>query len=101
MGNFARRGWIQLLAVGTLVSPGATQEMAMVERSPRFLYAASPTTEPKVVDGRRIPVLHRRIALHLNGATLREALAAITEQTGLHFVYSRDETPVVAPVHVR
>src|SRR5688500_10244268 len=98
------RGQALLLGgiVAGAVPAGATaQELALAERGPRFLYAATPKSVPKPVDVKRTPVLRQQVSLQRDGVTLRAALAAITEQTGLRFVFSRDEIATDTRVHLR
>ncbi|HEY9514135.1 MAG TPA: TonB-dependent receptor, partial [Gemmatimonadaceae bacterium] len=52
------------------------------------------------VDPSRTPMLSRRIALDLHGATVETALNAISEATGLRFAYSRAVVPVDRPVQL-
>ncbi|MFI5239427.1 MAG: TonB-dependent receptor plug domain-containing protein, partial [Gemmatimonadales bacterium] len=62
------------------------------DTAPRFFASLSPVPIP--VDIARTPVLQRRIALDLEGATLGKALQAIGDASGLHFAYSRAVVPV-------
>ena len=90
------------LLASTLGSLSAeAQELALAERGPRFLFTAAVGRAPKPVDVGRTPVLRRRIALEVDGATLAQALAEITRQSGLAFVYSRDVISPESPVRLR
>lgn len=69
-------------------------------RGPRFLYAANDRARPLELDASRTPMLRQRVSLHLAGTPIGEAIDAITAQTGIRFVYSREELPAGARVHV-
>ncbi|HEX7545928.1 MAG TPA: carboxypeptidase-like regulatory domain-containing protein, partial [Gemmatimonadaceae bacterium] len=61
---------------------------------PRFLLVSTDSTQPPaVVDPSDVPMLRRRIAVHLSGATRREALRQIARASGLEFVYANDLVP--------
>jgi TonB-linked SusC/RagA family outer membrane protein len=81
------------------------QELQLAEnssRGPRFLYADVPGKSKTVpVDIARTPVLTRKIALNLEGVTVREALTAITQQSGINLIYGRDVVPEEARVRLR
>lgn len=81
-----------LLLAGPLFGATANAQQWVGEqpaaRSPRFLLASSAAPVP--VDARRVAALRRRISLDLPDATLDEALAAISRQSGIHFMYSKD-----------
>jgi outer membrane receptor protein involved in Fe transport len=87
-------------ALGGLVGASA-QDLALAGRGPRFLFADNPEATPRAIDVRAVRVLRDRIALDLDGATLADALGAITRQTGLKFVYSADVVPADSRVHLR
>jgi TonB-dependent SusC/RagA subfamily outer membrane receptor len=74
--------------------PGSTGD----DRGPQFLLAASSRLVP--VDLERTPVLRKRISLHLDGATLEEALRAISAQAELDLVYDGAALPRGGRVHV-
>ncbi len=86
--------------VGRPTGAGA-QEVALAGRGPRFLFAATPKAAPKPLDLRSAPVLRKEIVLQLDGATLPEALSAITRETGLAFVYGLDLLPAEGRVSLR
>ncbi len=69
-----------------------TQEYASSDsRAPRFLYADGPGTSKTVpLDVTRTPILSKKISLNLEGVTVREALAAIQETSGLKLIYGRE-----------
>jgi hypothetical protein len=75
-------------------SPG--QQVAL--GGPRFLQSAAPGAAP--IDPRSVPVLQRRVTLSAEQSTLGAALQAITTQTGVRFLLSRDVVPVMARVRV-
>ena len=77
------------------------QQIALADRGPRFLFAPKPDVAPRPVDVRSAPLLREQVALDLDGATVADALAAITRQTGVAFVYSRDVLSTDARVHLR
>ncbi|HEY9517389.1 MAG TPA: TonB-dependent receptor [Gemmatimonadaceae bacterium] len=66
----------------------------MSESAPRFLANLPASSAWAPLDPARTPILRRRIALELRGATVASALDAITSATGLHFAYSSAEVPV-------
>ncbi|MDB4879651.1 MAG: putative outer membrane protein [Gemmatimonadetes bacterium] len=68
-------------------------------RAPQFLLAASPRAIP--IDVAKTPILMRRIALSLDGASYREAIAAIVEQSGFPITYSDDDMPAGRRVQLR
>lgn len=75
----------------TLPAQGsAQQQVAMGGEQPRFFVAASPKSPPRAVDAGSVPLLRQQITLEVNAGTLAEALAAITQKTGLAFVYAPD-----------
>jgi len=86
--------WICLLIVAVLGSAGlgsaAAQDVALADRAPRFLYASTPGSVPQPVDVDRTPTLRQKVSLALENATLADALAEVSRQTGLRFVYSKD-----------
>ena len=92
---------LALVALMPGIAAAQGQELALAERGPRFLFASAPSARPKAVDVRRTPVLRRQISLEVDGSTLAEALADITRQSGLAFVYSRDVISPEARVHLR
>lgn len=69
------------------------------DRAPHFFLAAPGGTH--ALDISSTPVLARRIALDLDGATLKSALAAITNASGLSLAYSRDMVAMDTPVHLQ
>ncbi|MBX6330765.1 MAG: TonB-dependent receptor [Gemmatimonadaceae bacterium] len=92
---------IALLVLLAAPAAGAQQwpDTQPTVHGPRFLLASS--SSPVPVDVRRVAVLRRRIALDLPDASLDEALAAITAQSGLRFMYSNDVMRPSGRVHIR
>jgi hypothetical protein len=61
---------------------------------PRFLLVPADSTQtPAVIDPADVPMLRRRIAVHVSGVTRREALRQIARASGLEFVYANDLVP--------
>ncbi len=77
------------------------QRLGGGDTAPRFLLASSTSVAPVAVDAREMPTLRHRLTLHLEHATLEEALREITDQTGLRFSYSRDVVRVDSRVSIR
>ncbi|MGH7718149.1 MAG: carboxypeptidase-like regulatory domain-containing protein, partial [Gemmatimonadaceae bacterium] len=97
-----------LVLIGTMLVTGMVGRSAAAQdvrsdlaadRAPRFLLASSPV--PVRIDVSRTPVLLRRIAVDLRDASIEEALAAISEQAGLRFMYSKAMVPVDRTVRLR
>jgi outer membrane receptor protein involved in Fe transport len=90
------------ILVGLVLVRGAkAQEIATAshERGPRFLLAMATKVVP--IDVSKTAVLARRLDLELEGATLKQALAAIEAQSGLVLAYSDDAVPLDKRVHLR
>jgi hypothetical protein len=85
-----------LLALGSVgaVSVGLMAQEGRAwppEQAPRFLRVPADSTEaPTVVDPSDIPIFRRRIAMHLDNVTRREALNELSRASGLQFVYAND-----------
>lgn len=96
---------LRTVAVVTALLAGrnalAQQELAsnIPDRGPRFLLAQAPASVP--IDVSRTPVLRSRISLALDDVTLKQALAAISEEAGLDLAYSVETVPVAAHVRLR
>ncbi len=93
-----------LLALLTLPGLGRTATAqtladASLERGPRFLLASASRVSP--LDVATMPVLSRRLALELEGVTLKQALTAISRQSGLRLVYNDAVLPLGQLVHLR
>lgn len=87
---------LAFLLVGSasgVATPAAGQELALAERGPRFLYAASRTAEAVEVDASRSSALRRVVSLNLERPTVGKLLTAIEKQTGLRFAFSRAVVP--------
>lgn len=77
------------------IARGQDARLWLPADAPRFLMVSPDSTQPpSVIDPSDIPILRRRIAMHLAGASRRDALNAIARASGLQFVYAND---VVAP----
>lgn len=76
----------------------ASEGAAML--GPRFLLASN-SDNPRLLDIGRTPILARRIAINADGATVREALDAISAQAGFRIVYSTDVVLADARVHLK
>src|SRR5438270_10635565 len=79
----------------------AAQDLAQASpnRTPRFLLETA--RDKTLLDVARTPVLRHRLSLDLADASIGAALAAISAQTGLRFVYSKDALPAGTRVHLR
>ncbi len=90
-------------AVGMLIlwSPGEAQDLALAVNGPRFLYASAERDRPVEVDIARSALLRRRVSLAFDRPTVGGILTAISQQTGLEFVYSRETLPVERIVGLR
>ncbi|HEY9450567.1 MAG TPA: TonB-dependent receptor [Gemmatimonadaceae bacterium] len=90
------------MVFATLAAPLCAQEGkgGLDDNAPRFLANLPKGTAWAPVDPSRTPMLSRRIALDLHGATVETALNAISEATGLRFAYSRAVVPVDRPVQL-
>lgn len=93
-----------LLAMPGMGADGAlaAQETAAFEpqRGPQFLYATtSKSTVP--LDVARVPVLRQRLALDLQGVSLKDAIAQIAREAGIVLWYSDDVLRRDTPVHLR
>lgn len=96
-------GALALIAVATGlgVEHAVAQDVALSDRGPRFLFAATATSPARPLDVRRSSVLRQQLSLDLDGVTLDAALAEVTRQSGLAFVYSRDMLSPDARVNLR
>ncbi len=77
-----------LVSMVTLARSVGASAQAASNRGPQFLLASAAKLVPVDID--RTPVLQRRIALDLGGATIKEALAEISARSGLRLAYSDD-----------
>jgi outer membrane receptor protein involved in Fe transport len=93
--------WLALAGLFIIARPAPAQELAdaVSGRQPRFLLASGGSTVP--LDVARTPVLLQRLALDLDGVSLREALKAITSRTRLRLVYNDDVVPLETRVHLK
>src|SRR5262249_49894421 len=70
------------------------QELALVERAPRFLVPGPTHGSPPVeVEAARLPTLRRKLSLDFDNVRLSDALDAIARQTGVRFVYVQSVLP--------
>src|SRR5437762_5133833 len=90
---------ITLLAGGG--GRASAQDLALQGRTPRFMFVERPEADPRPSDARNTRALRGRISLDLDSATLADAPRAITQQTGLTFVYSGDVVPADSRVRLR
>lgn len=110
--HWSVRGWpargIVACTLATLVFAlvPASRLSAQIEsradgpHAPRFMLAMNGgRTEP--MDASRVPVLRQRLTLDLEGVTLKQAITAISRQSGLVIWYSDDVLRRNTPVHLR
>jgi hypothetical protein len=100
-----------LLTVGAalaLGAGGAPRGVAVAQpparevvRLPRFFVMPDDRSAPVPIDAARSPVLQRRLALDLDGASRRDALAAISQRSGVRIFYVDNQLDLAAPVHLR
>ncbi len=79
------------------------QEGAFSEtRGPRFLYTDIPgRTAPVALDISRTPILTHKIALNLDAVSVREAVGAIAQKSGLTLVFAPQMLPADVRVSLR
>ena len=83
-----------LMAAAPAATPAQTPNSWSPGDVPRFLLVPADSTQPPaVVDPADVPILRRRIAVHVSGSTRREALRQIGRASGLEFVYANDLVP--------
>ena len=70
---------VALLMMAALAnaSRSAAQDIASLERGPRFLLASATESKPVRTDPSRVPMLRNRISVRLEDVTLKEALDAM------------------------
>ncbi len=85
-------------ASGQLLSQQPSGDVA---RGPQFFYESTPGTQPVRLDVKRMPLLMRRITLHLENVTLDTALIAIMHEARLRLVYSRTVLPMEKRVSLK
>ncbi len=69
---------------------------------PQFLrFSPDSSLPPAVIDPASAPILLKRVALHLDGVTRRDALKEIGRVSGLQFVYALDVVPPADTVRLR
>lgn len=96
--------FVGLLGISlSLVAPLSRHALLAQEdqqvNAPRFLLVTNSGAVP--LDPDRTPSLQRRVAIDLNGATLKQALDIVSARSGLHLVYSDDLLPGNIRVHLR
>lgn len=79
-------GITKIVAAQAPNNPGAS--------GPRFLVASTSRDTPILVDESTIPVLRRRVSLHLTDVRLDEALRALADRAGMHLSYSKAFVPL-------
>src|SRR3712207_6612676 len=71
-------------------------------RGPQFLLAAALPSQPaRPVDAASVPVLRRRVTLALDNVSRAEAIAAISEASGLRLVYANGVIPSEGRVRLK
>src|SRR4051794_36956735 len=90
------------MAVSALGRSAHAQSLAYddTDRGPRFLLASASTSDPAPIDVSRTAILKRRLSLAFDGATVKQALAEISLQSGLKLVYSDEVIPDKGLVHL-
>ncbi|HWC74641.1 MAG TPA: TonB-dependent receptor [Gemmatimonadales bacterium] len=79
----------------------AQEALRLADRGPHFMYLPTAQSAPRPVDVSRTAVLRQRVALDLDGVSVPEALAEVTRQTGLAFVYTREVLPQATRVNLK
>jgi TonB-linked SusC/RagA family outer membrane protein len=87
------------LSVGGTAAAQQPSPESANRHPPQFLLAASPRAVP--IEVRKTPMLMREIALALDGATYREAIASIARQAEFPIAYSDDDMPAGRRVTLR
>lgn len=105
MGHFERRvlsvAFAAALSLAWVGEAGAQQQLAQLDRGPRFMEPSRGSGTPREVDVTRVSVLRRRVSLNREGATVAQLLHEIARQTGLLFAYNADVFPVDRVVGLR
>lgn len=83
------------------VMPLAGQVTEVAMRGPRFLVATSPSSAPVPLDVRQVAVFRQRVSLDLTDASLEQALAELTRQSGLRFMYSKNVLTIGSRVQLQ
>src|SRR5690606_37882112 len=73
----------------------------LASRSPRFLVASATSSRPVAAKPADAPMLFNRISVDFTNTTLGEALAEISEKSGLTLNYSDRVVPVLRMVRLR
>ncbi len=83
------------------IAAGQGQNVALSSRAPRFLWTEKPGRAPVEVKVGGNALLRRVVSLALDRPTVGTLLAAIEQQAGLRFGFSRDIVPVERTVTLR
>ncbi len=94
VSRIARSVACLILFAALVPHTASAQTLALASGGPRFLYASAKTTRPVEVNPTANVTLRRRVSLNLERPTVGSLLSAISRQTGLEFVYSRQVLPV-------
>src|SRR5439155_1900711 len=92
-------GVVAALPVLGLRLAGAQEQLAYSDRAPRFLAFVDGGVKP--VDVQRTAVLNQRLALDLDGVTVKVALEEIIARSALRLVYRDELLPPDKRVHLR
>lgn len=76
------------------------QSLALTDRSPRFLFASTPTAARVEIDVNRSAVLRRIVSLRVDNPTIGSLLAVMERQADLTIAYG-EGLPVDRPVPIR
>jgi TonB-dependent SusC/RagA subfamily outer membrane receptor len=87
--------------LGSAIAPAGAQDLAQVDRGPRFLREVARGRPRVTMDLNSTPVLYRRISLDGHHRTLGELLTAIAVQSRLELIYSADLLPLDRPMRFR
>jgi outer membrane receptor protein involved in Fe transport len=84
--------WMRLAIAMSLTAISALNGQAIdgTTTGPHFFYAASANSAPVKLDVSRTAILHKRLVLNLDNATLKNAIATIASEAGIAVWYSDD-----------
>jgi len=87
-----RNVWMPLAIAISLAAASALggQGTDGATTGPHFFYAASANSAPVALDVSRAAILHKRLALNLDNATLKDAIGTIASEAGIAVWYSDD-----------
>jgi iron complex outermembrane recepter protein len=85
-----RTAWMSLAIAMSLTAVSALSGQVAdgASTGPHFFYAASANSAPVALDVSRAAILHKRLALNLDNATLKNAIATIAGEAGIAVWYS-------------